>query len=328
MQFNVMIRHPARWLPAPLWLGLIVALAVSAQGGEARPALPPLKPLFDFPLRDTCICVADDGWYYLTGTTGYPTWWQTNEGIRVWKSPDLKSWEPLGLVWTFERDGTWQKEFKERKNSRGETERLRAIWAPEIHFFRGTFWIAYCVNYGGTGILKSTSGKAEGPYVDIKPDGPLTGEIDASLFVDGGQVYFVFQNGKLARMKDDMSGLAEPPRLLKPAGSDHVGFEGAFIFKIDGRHYLSCAEFNRADGSATYDCMLASAEHLEGPYSAPYLAIPHGGHNMFFRDRQGQWWSTFFGNDPHAPFRERPAILPVATDADGKIRPATECPRI
>lgn len=181
MQFNVMIRHPARWLPAPLWLGLVVALAVSAQGGEARPALPPLKPLFDFPLRDTCICVADDGWYYLTGTTGYPTWWQTNEGIRVWKSPDLKSWEPLGLVWTFERDGTWQKEFKERMNSRGETERLRAIWAPEIHFFRGTFWIAYCVNYGGTGILKSTSGKAEGPYVDIKPGGPLTGEIDASL---------------------------------------------------------------------------------------------------------------------------------------------------
>lgn len=80
-----------------------------------------------------------------------------------------------------------------------------------------------------------------------------------------------------------MSGLAEPPRLLKPAGSDHVGFEGAFIFKIDARYYLSCAEFNLADGTATYDCMLASAEHLEGPYSAPYLAISHGGHNMFFR---------------------------------------------
>jgi len=36
------------------------------------PKLPAIQPLFDFPLRDTCICLVD-GVYYLTGTTGYPT---------------------------------------------------------------------------------------------------------------------------------------------------------------------------------------------------------------------------------------------------------------
>lgn len=46
-------------------------------------ALPPLKPLFDYPVRDTSICLGGDGNYYLTGTTGFPTWWKTNEGIRV-----------------------------------------------------------------------------------------------------------------------------------------------------------------------------------------------------------------------------------------------------
>jgi len=270
--------------------------------------VPRLQPLFDYPLRDTCICLAD-GVYYLTGTTGHPTWWQTNEGIRIWKSADLKTWEPLGLVWTFEKDGTWQKKVVDGK---------RAIWAPELHYFKGTFWLAYCVNYGGTGVLKSTTGRAEGPYVDVKPDGPLTGEIDASLFRDDdGKVYFVYQNGKIARFKDDMSGLAEQPRLLKPANAPHVGFEGAFVFKAHGRYYLSCAEF----ADKEYHSMVASSNKLWGPYGDRYLAVRHGGHNMFFKDKDGQWWSTFFGNDPQAPFRERPGIVRVRITKDGTVQP-------
>ena len=212
-----------------LAVSLLFSLPAMAEAQPLRPpampvaALPAgLKPLFDFPLRDTCVCLGPDGVYYLTGTTGHPTWWQTNEGIRVWKSKDLKTWEPLGLVWTFAKNATWQK-----GKAGPDGKPVRAIWAPEIHYFKGTFWLAYCVNYGGTGVLKSTSGKAEGPYVDIKPDGPLTGEIDASLFDDDdGKVYFVWQNGKIARMKDDMTGLAEKPRLLKPANAAQVGFEG------------------------------------------------------------------------------------------------------
>jgi beta-xylosidase len=269
-------------------------------------------PLFDFPLRDTCVCVGPDKTYYLTGTTGHPTWWKTNEGIRLWKSRDLKTWEPLGLVWSFDKDATWQQ-------SRGDK---RAVWAPELHYFKNTFWIAYCVNYEGTGILRSKTGKAEGPYEDIKPDGPLTEEIDASLFVDDdGKVYFLWQNGKIARLKDDMTGLAEAPHFLKPSNAKHVGFEGAFLAKIDGRYHLICAEFNQREKHSTYDCMAASADSIYGPYGDAYLAIPHAGHNMLFKDAQGRWWSTFFGNDPKAPFRERPAILPIHINAAGRIEP-------
>ena len=150
----------------------------------------------------------------------------------------------------------------------------------------------------------------------------ITGNIDASLFQDDdGSVYFVWQNGRIARMKDDMSDLAEEHRLLKPANRKHVGFEGAWLFKANGRYYLSCAEFNKRDGARTYDCMIASADSLDGPWSDAYLAIPHAGHNMFFKDKQGKWWATYFGNDPLVAFRERPAILPVELDATGKIKP-------
>ena len=55
----------------------------------------------------------------------------------------------------------------------------------------------------------------------------------------------------IARMKDDMSGLAEKPRLLKPSNARQVGFEGAAMAKINGRYHLICAEFNKHPGYRT-----------------------------------------------------------------------------
>lgn len=194
--------EPIRRTKNHLLLAVLVCLSGAASSvglaGEPpkRPGMPDLKPLFDYPVRDTCVCLGPDGTYYLIGTTGHPTWWNTNEGVRMWKSKDLKTWDAMGLVWSFEKNATWQ---KVKTDKDGKKTADSAIWAPELHHFKGTYWIAYCVNYGGTGILKSQSGKPEGPYVDIKKDGPLTGEIDASLFADDdGSVYFVWQDGKVA----------------------------------------------------------------------------------------------------------------------------------
>ena len=301
--------------------GAVSAVAFAAEPAKL-PQMPGLKPLFDYPVRDTCVCLGPDKIYYLIGTTGHPTWWTRNEGVRIWKSKDLKTWEALGLVWSFEKNMTWQKGQLDKDGKIAS----RALWAPELHYFKGTYWIPYCLSYGGTGILKSQSGKPEGPYLDVKQDGPLTGDIDASLFADDdGSVYFVWQNGRIARMKDDMSGLAEPPRQLKPANAGQVGFEGAFLTKIKGRYHLICADFMKWDGkTSTYDCMAASSENLFGPYSERYLAVPGGGHNVLFEDKDGNWWSTYFGNDDRAPFREKPAILRVEIDQDNRIKPVLE----
>lgn len=321
-QFRDVAINPAARATLQPGSNLIALHARQTHGGQfidvgivADTRLPTLRRLFNYPVRDTFVCLAPDGHYYLTGTTGHPTWWRTNEGVRVWKSSDLVTWEPLGLVWDLDRDATWQRTVKDG---------YRAVWAPEIHYLKGTFWITYCLNWpgGGTGLLKSTTGKAEGPYLDTHPTGPVTAEIDASLFEDDdGTVYFVYQDGKIARIKGDMSGLAEEPHLLKPANHEHVGFEGAFITKIDGRYHLVCAEFNPHSDGDTYDCMIATSDHLFGPYGDRYLAIPHAGHNMLFRGKQGQWWSTFFGNDSRAPWRERPGILPVHVDQQGHLAP-------
>jgi len=213
----------------------------------------------------------------------------------------------LGLVWKIE-DGTWQKKMHGDR---------RALWAPDIHYLKGTYWITFCMNFRGTGLLKSTTGKAEGPYVDVHPEKPITDKIDASLFEDDdGKVYFVWQNGLIARMNDEMTDLAEKPRLLKPSNYKHVGFEGAYVTKKDGKYHLICADFI----GGSYHCMVATSDSVYGPYGPRYLAIPHGGHNMFFTDKAGNWWATFFGNDPKAPFRERPAMLRIELDEKGRVR--------
>jgi beta-xylosidase len=302
-----------------------------------EPPLPSgLKPLFDVRMRDPSICSGSDNIYYLTGTTGTNIW-VANEGIEIWKSPDLKNWTPLGMVWSIERDGSWQKQWTVKNGNR-----RRAVWAPEIHWLKGNFYIAYCITGLGTGLLRSTTGKPEGPYASVNtPDAPLTPGIDASLFEnDDGKVYFVYGSGFLARMKDDLSGLAEEPVRLRcdpgdpdiehhhpqrpcpPSEYDHVGFEGAFLFKANGRYYLSCAEryYER------YHCMTAESETLRGPYHARYVSVPEAGHNVFFQDARGRWWSTIFGNDDDAPFHERPGILRVEFDPRGRIRPLVKQP--
>jgi len=318
-------------LAAPL---AAVALWISAaEPPETPPANAPveLRKLMDTPIRDPSICVGPDGTYYLTGTSE-PFWGFNNEnGIRVWKSRDMVDWEPQGTVWRY-GESPWHKKYLEAR---------KPLWAPEIHYLKGTFWLTYSMPgwdgtaaTSGSGLLKSASGKPEGPYVDMQPAERMGDEIDATLFQeDDGEVYFAWHSGKIARLKSDMSGLAEPCHWLRSTVSDsdparhsglcagifgkdsfdHVGFEGMFLFKRDGLYYLCCSD--QIEGR--YSCMVATSENLLGPYSARYEAIRHGGHNTFYTDADGQWWSTFFG----PPHYERAAVLPVHFNAEGRLLP-------
>ncbi len=309
------------------------SLFATGHGHIKKPQLPGLRKLMDMPLRDTSVCRGPDGTWYMTGTV--EPFWSYNEGIKVWRSKDLRAWEPLGFVWKYGKS-PWHKPYLEQK---------KPLWAPEIHYLKGTFWLTYSIpgwdgtgKTSGCGLLKSTTGMAQGPYEDVQPNERIGDEIDASLFEDDdGTVYFLWHSGKIARMKPDMSGLAEPYHWLKTQGSDsnpahhsslcagifgkdsfdHVGYEGMFLFKANGRYYLSCSEM--IDGR--YSCMVTTSKHLYGPYGNRYEALPYAGHNMFFQDDRGHWWSTFFGSDEGAPWSERPGVLPIHFDPAGRIKP-------
>lgn len=118
------MRRTMRSCMARVALALLVCSAFAA---EARDELPGLRKLMDTPLRDTSVCRGPDGAWYLTGTV--EPFWAYNEGIKVWKSADLEHWEPLGFVWKY-GGSPWHKRYREAK---------KPLWAPEIHYLKGTF---------------------------------------------------------------------------------------------------------------------------------------------------------------------------------------------
>lgn len=298
--------------------------------------MPPVRPLVDAQIRDAVICRGHDGRYYMTGSCGDDIWRQ-NDGVELWVSADLRSWDYMGLVWTFEKDATWQREWRDHHG------KVRALWAPEIHYVKGNYFITISMPPGDRGLLKSTTGRPQGPYVNaLADDGKWDGNIDASLFEDtDGTVYVVWGGGSIARMKDDMSGMAEKPhhpQLIEPdtiaahhaktcpkrCGVTDIGHEGAFLFKRGNLYYLTAAD----QYEGRYSSMVAVSENVYGPYRLRHEAVPCGGGTGYFSDADGNWWCTFFGNDNQAPFREMPAMIKVDFARDGRIYPALHQPML
>lgn len=348
--------------------GLLAALAMRAAVSDpVAPVNAPelqisksITPLFDTWMRDTFVTLTDDGFYYLTGTTAAPGkahCWDWNDGLHLWRSADLKEWTHLGMVWSLDRNATWQGEAElvdpgQISPARDVMdEKRRAVWAPEIHYIksRKQWLIVACMNGSkvagkGSFILRSTSGRPEGPYENIpgNADGPIFDNIDGSLFEDDdGAVYFVAHNHFIARMKDDLSGFAEPLRRFAETPFEPEPYaEGAYIVKHAGKYHLiqTFWSFRKPDGRFSYlgpqynhpsrhsyDVLVASADNIYGPYGPRYTAIVEGGHNNFFRDKDGLWWSPMFGNPrgasaKTASFICRPALVPLKYEA-GRFLP-------
>lgn len=383
-----------RTVPVMLFAAVFLPFCLAAQDDAtlySNPAAPvgdtaytvpsSVKPLFETWMRDTYVTLGPDGYYYMTGTTvspdrkfagGFVHSWDYNDGIYLWRSKDLKDWQGLGLVWSFANDATWQKKGvpvaagAHGPNGEPLDSFYRAIWAPELHYIKSKKqWLMVACLSGKVGsfILKSTSGKPEGPYVNIEgnADGPLfsvkdvagilvpgsteTGKysgIDGTLFEDdNGDVYFVGKDHYIAKMKADLSALAEPfKRFAEKPYNPEPYIEGVYLTKHGGKYQLlqTVWSVRQPDGSFSYienkekgkafhsyDVVVAEADNIYGPYGLRYAAILEGGHNNLFVDKKGAWWSTVFFNPRGEcgklyPATCRPAIVAVKWKG-GKLMP-------
>ena len=144
-------------------------------------------------IRDTSIMRGADGVYYMTGTSG------NMDAIHLWRSTDMQRWHYVSAMYTLAAGkDLW---YNQKPG--------RFLWAPELHYFNGTYWIAWCASGQlGIGLLKSTTGKPEGPYVPpYEGNRPLIApNIDASLFQDDdGTAYLVWQNGMIRKLNRQLS---------------------------------------------------------------------------------------------------------------------------
>jgi xylan 1,4-beta-xylosidase len=303
----------------------------NSDGGGAVKAglLPRIRPLHDVHIRDTIICLGGDGYYYMTGSTG-DNIWATNDGVELWRSKDLDRWDYLGLVWSIERDGVWERNWRMRSGVP-----FRALWAPEIHFIAGNYYICHSMSRAGIAVLRSTSGRAEGPYVHaFSPGAPIRGGIDATLFEDGGGSVWLTSGSadEIVKLRPDLSGLDGPWQSMTAAdgwdldpmhhrkqcadkGFRHFGYEGATMFKRDGIYYLGVVD--RYEDRYSFAFWLSDTP--TGPWRERHEGAPCCGGGNVFRDARGRWWQTFFGNDSQSHMREKPGLVHIDFDARGHV---------
>lgn len=293
------------------------------------------KPVLDEWMRDAFVMKGPDNTFYMVGTTAskdrefaiQPHCWDYNDGFYMWKSKDLMQWDTVGLIWSYDRDATWQKAGKPIKpgsksvNGDPLDSISRAAWAPELHYIKSkNKWLLVGCQNGGAGsfILESTTEKPEGPYKNIKGNETkaLFPNIDLSLFEDdNGDVYAVGHNHYIAKMKPDLSDIAEPfKRFIETPYLPEPYIEGVYLVKQNGKYVLlqTVWSLKNNDGSYTYcniekkkgnelirhsyDVVISTSDNIYGPYSERIPAIVEGGHNNLFQDTEGQWWSTLFFN--------------------------------
>jgi len=324
---------------------LLAASAFAAQAAEVgEPVLgkplPPedriqVQPILDVPLRDPSICKGPDGTYYLTGTLSFKDEgkdFDNNAGIRLWRSNNLAKWEDMGLVYKPNRDRTGgDKWVRAPVGIMDRPDTLRhnaAITAPEIHYLKGTFWLCFSRNGYGTGLLKSETGKPEGPYGAAGSSTMITNwGSDPSLFRDDdGNVYWLWGGDgiHIARMKDDLSALAENPRALycksltwtykanRELDDDLVGRGGPFLFKVNGKYHLTASDIVARHCIMVSDVFVATAtESVYGPYSRRSQMIPHSGQTTVFQDAGGRWQATYCGLDRFGVFRDKAGLVPL-----------------
>lgn len=261
-------------------------------------------------LRDPSITIGGDGNYYLVGTNNFYGSDYPKDGVKLWKSGDLQDWQDLGYVLKWS-----DMDFKPEGNAK--------IWAPEIKYVKSdqAYYIAFSiwVGKGTTYLFKSQL--PTGPYHNTTT-GPLVQGIDGFLFEDDDQtLYFLWGGGKLGILNPERSGFEKEPVRLLTVENHHVGYEGNCLTKINGKYVLTGAEWNgplRTQG--TYDMMQGVSDHIWGPYSKPVVAVPHAGHGTVFRDKEGNWYTTMFGNDSSAPWRMHFGLIPLEVGNQTSLR--------
>lgn len=195
-------------------LALLLLLPLATLAASAQPGGPPPT---DVPQQEVVIhdpvMAEEDGTFYLFGT---------GNGVDVWRSEDLESWDRLPVV--FEETPAWLMEIL--------PEFERHIWAPDVVEHEGTFYLYYSVsafgrNNSAIGVVTNETLDPDSPDYEWVDHGPVVrsvpgrdnwNAIDAAVFFDregtpwmsfgshwGGLKLAKLDADDLTRLEDDRS---------------------------------------------------------------------------------------------------------------------------
>lgn len=247
---------------------------------------------------DPSITRVGDTYYIATSTF---EWWP---GVQIHMSKDLMNWKLIAHP------------LNERRlvDMTGNLD-SGGIWAPDLSWADGKFWLVYtdvkvtdgsfkdCINY------LTTAEDIMGPWSD--PVVLNTAGFDASLFHDAdGRKYLVNQYWDPRSWHHPFYGImcteysAEQKKLVgRPwviyKGTEEKFTEGPHLYRKDGHYYLFVAQ-----GGTEY-ChqeRVARADSLRGEFvtqpggplltalDAPYHPIQKAGHGSLVETADGEWY--------------------------------------
>ncbi len=287
------VLEPAGGFPQPI-CGTTEAIGQKAKASSSIEYQNPVLAGF-FP-DPSIVRVGED--YYLINST-----FQYFPAIIISHSRDLVHWRQLGHVFTRSDDLDLNGYFDGC-----------GVWAPDISFHNGEFFIFYClvqlkmdrsVNVRGNYMVKSKS--IHGPW--SAPVQLTDGGNDPSHFVDDdGTHYMLYAAGipkgtatKIVRLSDDCTRVEGEAQWID-YGIQVKAPEGPHLFKKDGWYYHTMAA-----GSGVYEGhhqLIARSRHVFGPYEPgphnPFIAqfdeasaFYHHGHAKLVQTQHGDWWAVY-----------------------------------
>ena len=274
-------------------------------------------------IRDPFVLV-HEGTYYLTGTRASTTWTDHADGFDGYYSTDLVNWE--GPVELFHKPEDFWAD--------------KCYWAPEIHSYRGAFYILATFanskdDKKGTMILKAET--PLGPY-HVHSDGKITPEpwqcLDGTLYVDkAGDPWMVFShewtdlgNGQICavRLSSDLTRSVGTPRALFQASDASWGTsirnrqwngpiyvtDGPFLWRNEQDELLMLwATF----GEHGYAEAIARSDNgdISGRWTVDDTPLfsEDGGHGMLFRTLEGK--TKLVLHQPNTTLQEHPVFIDV-----------------
>lgn len=215
------------------------------------------------------------------------------------------------------------------------------LWAPEIAFFNGQYYLYYTASWtdlpgGGSAIGVATGPSPLGPWTDsgspaVEPHAPICcpGDrrwvFDADVIDFGGQKYIYYGSyfGGLSVRTLSADGLqSDPASQVQIAIANR--YEGAHIVPHDGYLYLLASATDCCRGPLTgYSVFAGRATEPTGPFvdreghsllagrvgGTPVISMNGNrwvglGHNAVFVDMDGQYWTVYHAVDRHDPYFE------------------------
>lgn len=218
--------------------------------------------------------------------------------IPISHSKDMVHWETIGHAIT---DPSYL-DLSGIKDSHG-------IWAPDIFYDNGTFYIIATMRLNDSGEEKKRPSRQQLIMRSNAPGGPYSkpvwlnaNSIDPSLFFDGdGRKYMITAKAATAwELNDDCTEIIDGPKVVWNGTGERCS-EGPHIMKHNGYYYAIAAEGGTGYG---HGINVARSTELFGEYeNCPYnpvmrqkdpdKLIQRAGHGKLVEDQNGDWWAYY-----------------------------------